>query len=162
MTSDEVPQIEGRGLRVLRSGKMLLRDVNVVAKGGEVLGVLGPSGAGKSTLFRALTGDGHADGGEVLLNGVDVTHWPLWRRARAGVGYVPQSQSVLLSLTVRDNLETFLAIARGDASGVEDAATRVGLGARLDVRAGDLSAGERRRLEVARALAARPKVLICD
>ncbi len=154
--------IEGRRLRVQRSGKMLLRDVSVSAKGGEVLGVLGPSGAGKSTLFRALTGDGHADAGEVLLNGIDVTTWPLWKRARAGVGYVPQSQSVLLSLTVRHNLETFLTIARGDPIGVEEAATRVGLQDRLDVRAGDLSAGERRRLEIARALAARPKVLICD
>jgi len=154
--------IEGRRLRVLRSGKTLLRDVSISAKGGEVLGVLGPSGAGKSTLFRALTGDGPADGGEVLLNGIDVTSWPLWKRARAGVGYVPQSQSVLLSLTVRDNLETFLTIARGEATGIEEAASRVGLRDRLDVRAGDLSAGERRRLEIARALAARPKVLICD
>jgi len=133
--------IEGRRLRVLRSGKTLLRDVSISAKGGEVLGVLGPSGAGKSTLFRALTGDGPADGGEVLLNGIDVTSWPLWKRARAGVGYVPQSQSVLLSLTVRDNLETFLTIARGEATGIEEAASRVGLRDRLDVR---------------------PKVLICD
>ncbi len=156
------PLIEGRLLRVVRGGKMLLRDVNVTAAAGEVLGVLGPSGAGKSTLFGALTGDAPSDAGKVLLNGTDVTSWPLWKRARAGVGYVPQSPSVLLSLTVEQNLETFFRIARDEPGDVRAAAERVGLGDRLNVRAGDLSAGERRRLEVARALAASPKVLICD
>lgn len=157
-----VPRIEGRMLRVVRGGKMLLRDVNLSAEGGEVLGVLGPSGAGKSTLFRALTGDRRPDAGKVLLNGTDVTAWPLWKRARAGVGYVPQSPSVLVALTVKQNLETFFEIVSGEKTDVLVAATRVGLQDRMNVRAGDLSAGERRRLEVARALAAKPKVLICD
>ena len=154
--------IVGKALRVARGGRVLLRDVDVEARKGEVLGVLGPSGAGKSTLFGALTGDGGLDSGSVMLGDTDVTHWPLWRRARAGIGYVPQTPSVLLDLTVRQNLETFQAIVRGEVAGVVEAADRVDLGERLDVRAGELSAGERRRLEVARALVAEPRVLICD
>ena len=78
------------------------------------------------------------------------------------MGYIPQSPSVLLDLTVRENLETFQAIAKGDVSAVREAADRVDLGERMNVRAGDLSAGERRRLEVARALVGTPTVLICD
>jgi len=74
--------------------------------------VLGPSGAGKSTLFRVLVGEAAPDAGTVELHGVPVTSWPLWQRARAGVGYVPQGPSVLWDLTVRENLVAFRTIAR--------------------------------------------------
>lgn len=154
--------LETDGLRVERGGKVLLRDVSVRADEGEVLGVLGPSGAGKSTLFRAMMGELEPDAGVVRLGGEDVSTWPLWRRARAGMGYVPQGPSVLWDLTVRQNLLTFQEIALGAPGDVTAAAERVDLGARLEVRAGELSAGERRRLEVARALVRTPKVLICD
>jgi lipopolysaccharide export system ATP-binding protein len=156
------PVLEARGLRVHRGAKAILRDVDVACAEGEVLGVLGPSGAGKSTLFRALTGEAPPDAGTVLFGGVDVTGWPLWRIARAGVGYVPQGPSVLWDLTVRGNLTAFARIASGPARDVEGAATRVGLEHRLDVRAGELSAGERRRLELARAITRTPKLLVCD
>ena len=82
-------------------GKAVLRGVDLVARPGEVLGVLGPSGAGKSTLFRVLVGETVPESGTVELHGTPVTSWPLWRRARAGVGYVPQGPSVLWDLTVR-------------------------------------------------------------
>jgi lipopolysaccharide export system ATP-binding protein len=165
MTEGDVA-IAARGLRVVRGGKEILRGVDVEARGGEVVGVLGPSGAGKSTLFRALVGESTADAGTVMLGGQDVTRWPLWKRARAGVGYVPQGPSVLWELTVRANLATFRAVAglprdRGGAA-VGEAASRVGLTERLDVRAGDLSGGERRRLELARALTRGPRVIVCD
>jgi lipopolysaccharide export system ATP-binding protein len=127
-----------------------------------VLGVLGPSGAGKSTLFRVLVGEARPDGGTVSLDGADVTGWPLWRRARAGIGYVPQGPSVLWDLSVRGNLLAFRRIARMDPTDPAGAAERVGLGHRMDVPAAELSAGERRRLEVARALTRSPKVLVCD
>jgi lipopolysaccharide export system ATP-binding protein len=150
------------GLRVERGGKAILRDVDLAAEEGEVVGVLGPSGAGKSTLFRALTGEIPPDGGRVVLAGKDVTLWPLWRRARAGIGYIPQSPSVLWDLTVRGNLASFQRVALGREEDVRGAAERVGLGERFDVRAGELSAGERRRLEFARAITRKPRVLICD
>lgn len=151
-----------KGLRVTRGGKVLLRDADVRADRGEVVGVLGPSGAGKSTLFRALMGELEPDAGSVAFEGEDVSGWPMWRRARAGMGYVPQGPSVLWDLTVRANLETFRAVALGDPSGAEDAARNVDLGGRLDVRAGELSAGERRRLELARAITRPPRLLVCD
>jgi lipopolysaccharide export system ATP-binding protein len=151
-----------RGIRVARGGKALLRGVDLEARSGEVLGVLGPSGAGKSTLFRALVGEDPPDGGTVSVGGQDVTSWPLWRRARAGVGYVPQGPSVLWDLTVRQNLDAYRLITRSAAEDAGIAATRVGLEHRLDVRAGELSSGERRRLELARAVTRPPRVLVCD
>jgi len=156
------PLLEGRGLRVERGGKVLLRDVDVDVIAGEVLGVLGPSGAGKSTLFRTLTGEMAPDAGTVRFDGQDISGWPLWQRARAGMGYVPQTPSVLLDLTVRQNFETFQRMALGALGDPVAAAERVQLGERLQVRAGELSAGERRRLEIGRALTGKPKVLICD
>ena len=152
-------------LRVVRGGKAIVRGVSLEACAGEVLGLLGPSGAGKSTLFRAVTGELPCEGGTVRLGEEDVTAWPLWRRARAGLGYVPQTPSVLWDLTVRGNLDAYHRIVFGRAATsaeVDAAAARVNLTGRLDVAAGELSAGERRRLELARAITRTPKVLICD
>jgi len=154
--------LEADGLRVVRGGKELLRGVALRVDAGEVVGVLGPSGAGKSTLFRALVGEEPPDGGRVWLAGEDVTHWPLWRRARAGVGYVPQGPSVFVDLTVEENLETFSRVTSTAPGTARERAVAVDLEAKLNVRAGSLSAGERRRLEVARALTRRPRVLVCD
>ena len=154
--------LTARGLEVVRGGRTLIRDVSLSLSPGEVVGVLGPSGAGKSTLFGALIGDPPADSGVVHLGDEDVTGWPMWRRARAGLGYVPQSPSVLWQLTTRQNLATFAQVCETTID-VPAVAARVGLGDRLEVRAGDLSAGERRRLEVARAACIRrPVVLLCD
>jgi lipopolysaccharide export system ATP-binding protein len=158
----ETPVVVARGLRVSRGGKAILRDVDIEEHGGEVVGVLGPSGAGKSTLFRALVGEVPPDAGTIMLCGQDMTRWPLWKRARSGVGYVPQEPSVLWDLTVRQNLVAYRAIAGLPPLDVAQAALRVGLDARLDVRAGELSAGERRRLELARAVTRTPRVLVCD
>jgi lipopolysaccharide export system ATP-binding protein len=157
-----VPALRAEGLHVTRGGKAILRGVDVEARAGEVLGVLGPSGAGKSTLFRALVGEAPPDRGTILIDGRDVTRWPLWRRARAGVGYVPQGPSVLWDLTVRQNLDAFRRIAGLDRADALVAATNIGLEHRLEVRAGELSSGERRRLELARAITRVPRVLVCD
>ena len=129
---------------------------------GEVLGVLGPSGAGKSTLFRALVGElpGGASGRVFLGDAMS----PLAALAAGAgrVGYVPQRPSVLWDLTVRGNLVAFHRIVHGNAGDPVAGAQRVGLGERLDVPPGELSAGERRRLELARALVRPPRVLVCD
>jgi lipopolysaccharide export system ATP-binding protein len=163
------PVLVARGLCASLGGHAVLRGVDLEARAGEVLGVLGPSGAGKSTLFRAIVGEAPPEAGAVLLEGVDVTAEPLWRRARRGMGYVPQSPSVLWELSVEENLEAFARIAgrehpraRWGREESQRAAARVGLEGRLAVRAGDLSGGERRRLELARAITRPPKVLVCD
>jgi lipopolysaccharide export system ATP-binding protein len=101
--------------------------------------------------------------GTVHLDGQDVTSEPLWKRARRGIGYVPQTPSVLVDLTVEDNLRAFEMLAPGaDRRGPAAWAELCELGPRRGVRAGELSGGERRRLELARALIARPAVLVCD
>jgi lipopolysaccharide export system ATP-binding protein len=156
------PALAASGLRITRGGRHLVDGVDLEVRAGEVLGVLGPSGAGKSTLFRALTGETPADKGRVALEGRDVTHWPLWKRSRAGIGYVPQGPSVLWDLTVAQNLEAYREVAGMGPADARVAATSVGLEDRLQVRAAHLSAGERRRLEVARALTRAPRVIVCD
>jgi lipopolysaccharide export system ATP-binding protein len=140
----------------------ILHDVSFAVARGEVLGVLGPSGAGKSTLFRLLAGELWPSSGRVLIGERDVTREPLWRRARAGLGYVPQTPSVLFDLTLRSNLVAFERAARVAARPAEERAKSVELEQRLEVRAAELSGGERRRLELLRALIAEPSVLICD
>jgi lipopolysaccharide export system ATP-binding protein len=160
-----VPRIVAEGVTVTKGGRTIVRDVTMSVRGGEVLGVLGPSGAGKSTFFDALVGEVDLTSGRVLLGDRDVSGQPLWRRARSGLGYVPQSPSILYDLSVRENLRAFIQIARHktpDDSEIERDALRVGLAAQLDVRAGSLSGGERRRLELGRALTAEPSVLVCD
>lgn len=159
--------IAGKDLKVARGEKTVLRGVTLAAMRGEVLGVLGPSGAGKSTLFRALVGEIAVSAGRVELLAEDVTTLPLWARARRGLSYVPQSPSVLWDLSVRDNLASYYRVVHGRGAGgeveaVARLAERVALDDRMSVRAGELSGGERRRLELARALTRPPRVLICD
>lgn len=163
----DVPALEARAVGVRLGGKVILHDVTLDARAGEVLGVFGPSGAGKSTLFRALTGEERQAAGSVRLAGEDVTSLPLWQRARRGLGYVPQTPSVLWDLTVAENLAVFRGLrAPGDlrarAADPEALLAELGLEGRAGVRASALSGGERRRLEIARALTAAPRVLICD
>src|SRR5690606_33234390 len=100
--------------------------------------------------------------GRVDVGGRDVSRWPLWRRARAGLGYVPQTPSVLLDLSVADNITSFQRAARAQRGGEGALAERVGLSVRLRVRASELSGGGRRRLEMLRALIGEPRVLLCD
>lgn len=162
------PFIRADDVRVARGEKTILRGVRITAHGGEVVGVLGPSGAGKSTLFRALVGEIGVASGSVFLFETNVTREPLWARARRGLSYVPQTPSVLWDLSVRDNLVSYHRVVFGRATettrghAVDELARRVALEDRMNVRAGDLSGGERRRLELARALTRPPKVLICD
>ena len=168
----KVAAIESRAIRVARGDKMILRGVSIHGDAGEVVGVLGPSGAGKSTLFRALVGEIPVEDGSVRLFDEDVTGAALWERARAGVAYVPQTPSVLWDLSVEDNLRVYHRVVHGgawpmraragEAAAIKSLAERVALADRMDVRAGELSGGERRRLELARALTRSPKVLVCD
>jgi len=156
--------LAAQGVEVSHGGTKVLRGVSVEVERGRVLAVLGPTGAGKTTLFRAMVGERVPESGRVLLEGADVTREPLWKRVRRGLGYIPQGPSVLPDLTVRENLETFAKLRATGGSGEPASAwaERVGLGHRMALRAGNLSGGERRLLELARALMTGPIVIVCD
>ncbi|NOU34856.1 MAG: ATP-binding cassette domain-containing protein [Polyangiaceae bacterium] len=153
-------EIAAEALFVERGARTVLRGVDIAVVRGEVLGVLGPSGSGKSTLFQALAGETDVVSGRVTFRGADVTAQTLWQRAGLGLGYMPQEPSVFWDLTVRQNLALFAQVRRTPAR--PTLAEEVGLDERLDVPARSLSAGERRRLEFARAVTGSPTVLICD
>ena len=159
---ESAPVLQAADVRVRLGGVEVLRGVDLELDRGKVVGVLGPSGAGKTTLFRVLVGELRPAAGSVCLRGQDVSRRPMWRRARAGLGYVPQTPSVLFDLSVADNIRTFERAARVRREAVEARARKVALGDRLEVTAGELSGGERRRLELLRALIAGPAVLVCD
>ena len=164
MLSGRVPEpiLRAEKIETRRLGAPILRAVDLEVQTSSVVAILGPSGAGKTSLFRVLVGEEPAHRGRVLLDGRDISREPLWRRARRGLGYLPQGPSVLFDLTVRENLQTFASIVGRPRADVFALGTRMELDAHLGVLAGDLSGGERRRLELARALSARPRVLICD
>jgi lipopolysaccharide export system ATP-binding protein len=154
--------LHAENIETRRHGAPILRGVSIEVPAGKIVALLGPSGAGKTSFFRVVVGEEHPHSGRVLFDGHDVTREPLFRRARRGIGYLPQGPSVLFELTVRQNLVTYADIVKRPRSEVLALAERVELTGRLDVLAGDLSGGERRRLEIARALSARPRVLVCD
>jgi ABC-type multidrug transport system ATPase subunit len=152
--------LRATAISVRRGAHPAVRAVDLSVAAGEVVAVLGPSGAGKSSLLDALAGQ-LVHTGTVEISGRDVSREPPWRRARAGLGYVPQGPSVLFDLTVDDNLRTFARIARTSPD-LAALVIEVGLGGRSHVVASALSGGERRRLELARAFLAEPRVLLCD
>ncbi len=148
-------------LRKSYRGRVVVDDVGLEVPAGKVVGLLGPNGAGKTTTFRLLTGVERPDGGTVTLGGVALEGKSLADRARLGLGYLPQEETLLVALNVLDNVAIAADISR---SGLNPSAmlARVGLDA-LGARAVErLSGGERRRLAIARILAIAPKVLLLD
>lgn len=148
----------------LRYGPVeVLRALDFSAGAGRIIGLLGPSGAGKSSLFKVLAGDIQTASGRVVLDGVDVTTKPLWRRARLGLSYLPQEPSVLFDCTVQENLATYSALTRGRRGGpARDWLAEFELGERSETRASELSGGERRRLELIRTLMVQASVYVLD
>ena len=147
-------------------GRTVLRDVSLALHRGEAVGLLGPNGAGKTTCFYIITGLIAADAGQVLLDDEDITALPMYRRARLGIGYLPQEASIFRGLNVEDNVRAVLEIAepdrrRRDAT-LERLLAEFGLAHLRRSPALALSGGERRRVEIARALAASPSFILLD
>ncbi len=149
------------GLTRSFGGRRVVDGVDLAVGPGEVVGLLGPNGAGKTTSFKMIAGLERADAGTVALDGGRLDGLPLWRRVRAGLGYLPQEPTIFRKLTVRDNLAVAPGAGR-DRAHLDALLERAGLSALGDQPAGRLSGGERRRLEIARCLAARPRVLMLD
>ncbi|NMD09087.1 MAG: LPS export ABC transporter ATP-binding protein [Phyllobacteriaceae bacterium] len=144
----------------------VVRNVSVSVRRGEAVGLLGPNGAGKTTVFYMITGLIAADKGSIKLDGEDITHLPMYQRARLGIGYLPQESSIFRGLTVEQNLRAVLELHEKDKARRErqlrelyDEFSSAHLRHSPAVA---LSGGERRRVEIARALAARPQYMLLD
>ncbi len=144
----------------------VLRGVSVSVQRGEAVGLLGPNGAGKTTCFYIITGLLAAEHGQVLLDRVDITELPMYRRARLGIGYLPQEASIFRGLSVEQNIRSVLEVIeperRSRESMLEQLLGEFGIGHLRRTPAIALSGGERRRVEIARALASRPSFILLD
>jgi lipopolysaccharide export system ATP-binding protein len=147
-------------------GRRVVEDVSVAIGPGEIVGLLGPNGAGKTTSFYLILGLVPADNGRVLLDGHDITRYPMYLRAREGIGYLPQEASVFRRLSVEDNLLAVLELNGTDAETAHERARGLleefGLGHVARTPGYALSGGERRRVEIARALALKPRYMMLD
>ncbi|QAY76650.1 LPS export ABC transporter ATP-binding protein [Sphingosinicella sp. BN140058] len=160
-----------RGLSVVSIAKsydrkIVLKDVSLGVDRGEVVGLLGPNGAGKTTCFYSVMGLVRPDSGRIILDGQDITGLPMYRRAILGLGYLPQETSIFRGLTVAQNIMAVLEVAEKDKAKrrarLEQLLEEFHIGHLRDAPAMALSGGERRRCEIARALAANPSIMLLD
>lgn len=147
-------------------GRKVVKDVSFEVEQGQIVGLLGPNGAGKTTSFYMIIGLVKPNGGRVLLDEKEITNWPMYKRARAGISYLAQEKSVFRRLTVRDNIRMVLEIAgkgkKEIESKIDELVSELHIGHILDQMGGVLSGGETRRVEIARALANEPNFILLD
>ena len=169
-TAATAPPLSG-GLEVISIAKSydkraVLTDISLTVGKSEVLGLLGPNGAGKTTCFYSIMGLVRPDSGRILMDGEDVTNLPMYRRAILGLGYLPQETSIFRGMTVEENINSVLEMVEPDratrASELERLLDEFGLTRLRTSPAMALSGGERRRCEIARALAANPSIMLLD
>ncbi len=156
-----------QGLRKHYRQRQVVADFGLTLDAGEVVGLLGPNGAGKTTCFYMIVGLVSADAGKIELDGQDITAEPMYKRAKLGVGYLPQEPSVFRKLTVADNLRLVLELRDDlDSAGVDKELAslldELQIGHVAEQLGASLSGGERRRCEIARALAAKPRLMLLD
>ncbi len=147
-------------------GRTVVNNVTLEVQQGEVVGLLGPNGAGKTTTFYILVGLARPDSGHVLLDGEEITDFPMYQRARSGISYLPQEPSVFRQLTAEENLiavlETLSLTPEQQRDRLEELLAQMGLDNVRYNRAYSLSGGERRRLEIARSLVLEPAFILLD
>lgn len=158
--------LKAEGVTKSFNGRRVVKNVNLEVGGGEVVGLLGPNGAGKTTTFHMLVGFVRPDGGKVFLNGKDMTSAPIYQRARAGISYLPQESSIFRRLTVEENLCAILETLDLSRQEQKDRSMKLmsmlGLSHLAKQKADTLSGGERRRVEIARALVISPYFVLLD
>ncbi|MCL6713889.1 LPS export ABC transporter ATP-binding protein [Pseudoxanthomonas sp. z9] len=159
--------LTAQGLRKTYRQRKVVSDFGLSLEAGEVVGLLGPNGAGKTTCFYMIVGLVAADAGKIELDGQDITAEPMYRRAKLGVGYLPQEPSVFRKLTVADNIRLVLELREDlDEAGIEQELAslldELQISHVSEQLGASLSGGERRRCEIARALAARPRLMLLD
>ncbi|QTN37027.1 LPS export ABC transporter ATP-binding protein [Cognatishimia activa] len=158
--------LQVRNLRKSYRKRVVIRDVNIELNRGEVVALLGPNGSGKTTSFYAIAGLVMPEGGSVMIDGHDASRLPMYRRAKMGIGYLPQEMSIFRGLSVEDNIMAVLDIAEKDRvkrrEKLEALLSEFTIEHLRQAPALALSGGERRRVEIARCLAADPKYLLLD
>ena len=159
--------LETKDLCKSYKGLQVVKNINISVESGQVVGLLGPNGAGKTTSFYMVVGLVRSNSGRILLNGQDISHLPMHSRAKLGIGYLPQEPSIFRKLTVQENL---MAVLETDKSlspqqrsrRVEQLLEESNIGHKRDTLGISLSGGERRRAEIARAIALRPYFILLD
>jgi lipopolysaccharide export system ATP-binding protein len=158
--------LEVRSIAKTYDRRAVLHDVSLDVHRGEVVGLLGPNGAGKTTCFYSVMGLVKPDSGRIFLDSQDITELPMYRRAILGLGYLPQETSIFRGLTVEENIIAVLEVTEADKGArrrrLEQLLSEFGLTALRESAAMSLSGGERRRCEIARALAAHPSIMLLD
>ena len=165
-STEPTPKIQTRGLVRKYGKRQVVNGVDLEISGGEIVGLLGPNGAGKTTTFYMIVGLIAPTEGVVLLDDDDLSNLPMYRRARRGIGYLPQEPSVFRKVTVEQNIRAVaetLPLSRTECNAcVEEHLEELGLTHLAKQKAFTLSGGERRRLEISRALVTTPKFLLMD
>ena len=158
--------LKTEGLVKIYNGRSVVNGIDINVKPGEIVGLLGPNGAGKTTTFYMIVGLVRPDGGKTFFNGVDVTHEPMYKRARLGMGYLPQEESIFRKMTVQENimaiLQTTSLTPQAQKDRCEELLTRFGIDHLAKNEALTLSGGEKRRLTIARSLVTNPSMLMLD
>ena len=164
---DNAATLSANNLKKRYKARTVVEDVSFEVRSGEVVGLLGPNGAGKTTCFYMIVGLVPADAGSIVLDGTDITDEPMYARAKRGVGYLPQEPSVFRKLSVADNLRLVLELREdldedGRERELEGLLDELQIGHVAEQMGASLSGGERRRVEIARALAGKPRLILLD
>src|SRR5215212_7092012 len=165
-TFEHVSDLRAESLKKRYRSRVVVRDVSLEVRSGEVIGLLGPNGAGKTTCFYMMLGLVPMDGGELYLDGERLTHMPIHARALRGLSYLPQEASIFRRLSVAENVRAVLELRSRDTNEIElkldDLLRELHIAHLRDNPAISLSGGERRRVEIARALASAPRFILLD
>ncbi|NCY24734.1 MAG: LPS export ABC transporter ATP-binding protein [Alphaproteobacteria bacterium] len=163
---DTKPGLEIKHIGKRYAARPVVRDVSLKLRRGEAVGLLGPNGAGKTTCFYMITGLIRPDMGEIMLDGEEITRLPMYRRARLGIGYLPQESSIFRGLTVEQNILSVLEVCEPDSAKrqvmLDELMAEFSITHLRMAQGITLSGGERRRVEIARALASRPAFILLD
>lgn len=168
----QINVLQVKNLKKIYGPRTVVKDVSLSIKSGEVVGLLGPNGAGKTTTFYMIVGLVAANGGQILLNGESIQYLPIYKRARIGITYLPQENSVFRTLTVEENIQAILELQTNEDGSpftkkqikeeLEKLLNELQITGIRKNLAPTVSGGERRRTEIARALAARPRFILLD
>jgi len=164
--AEGAPLLRTDGLVKIYNGRSVVNGVDINVKRGEIVGLLGPNGAGKTTTFYMIVGLIRPNGGRVFFQDADVTDMAMYRRARHGMGYLPQEESIFRKLTVEENILAILEVTKSTKAErkarCEELLTRFGIEHLAKNQALTLSGGEKRRLTIARSLVTNPSLLMLD